>query len=73
MARAAPPQRISLALGLVSAGGSFGQFAMPLFSQGLIGGVGWLSALLILAVCAGLMVPFSFGLTRADRARNNFV
>ena len=68
VARAAPPERSSLALGLVSAGGSFGQFAMPLFSQGLIGGVGWLTALLILAVCAGLMVPFAFGLARADKA-----
>jgi MFS family permease len=68
VARAAPPERSSLALGLVSAGGSFGQFAMPLFSQGLIGGVGWFTALLILAVCAGLMVPFAFGLARADKA-----
>jgi MFS family permease len=68
VARAAPPERSSLALGLVSAGGSFGQFAMPLCSQGLIGGVGWLAALLILAVCAGLMVPFAFGLARADKA-----
>lgn len=67
VARAAPPERRSLALGLVSAGGSFGQFAMPLFSQGLIGGVGWYTALLILAVCAGLMVPFAFGLARADK------
>lgn len=68
VARAAPPERISLALGLVSAGGSFGQFAMPLFSQGLIDGFGWLTALLILAVCTGLMVPFAFGLTRAEKA-----
>jgi MFS family permease len=67
VARAVPPERSSLALGLVSAGGSFGQFAMPLFSQGLIGGVGWYAALLILAVAAGLMVPFAFGLARADK------
>jgi MFS family permease len=66
VARATLPQRRSLALGLVSAGGSFGQFAIPLLSQGLIDGIGWLAGLLILAACAGLMVPCAFGLVRAD-------
>ncbi|MDX1487625.1 MAG: MFS transporter [Acidiferrobacterales bacterium] len=66
VARATVPERRSLALGLVSAGGSFGQFAIPLLSQGLIDGNGWLVGLLILAACAGLMVPCAFGLARAD-------
>jgi MFS family permease len=66
VARATVPERRSLALGLVSAGGSFGQFAIPLLSQGLIDGTGWLVGLLILAACAGLMVPCAFGLARAD-------
>lgn len=66
VARAAPPERLSLALGLVSAGGSFGQFAMPLFAQGLISGFDWFVALLVLAGCAAVMVPCAFGLAQAD-------
>lgn len=66
VARATVPERRSLALGLVSAGGSFGQFGIPLLSQGLIEGTGWLVGLLILAAFAALMVPCAFGLVRAD-------
>ena len=69
VARATAPERRSLALGLVSAGGTFGQFAMPIFSQALIDGTGWLVGLLVLAGCAGLMVPCAFGLVRADAGR----
>ncbi|NIO40875.1 MAG: MFS transporter [Burkholderiales bacterium] len=69
VARATAPERRSLALGLVSAGGTFGQFAMPIFSQALIDGTGWLVGLLVLAGCAGLMVPCAFGLARADAGR----
>lgn len=68
VARAVPPERVSLALGLVTAGGSFGQFAAPLFVQGLINHLGWLTALLVLSACAGVMIPFAFGFRRADRA-----
>jgi MFS family permease len=66
VARATAPAHRSLALGLVSAGGSFGQFAMPLVAQGLIDHIGWFAALLVLAACAGVMVPAAFGLAAAD-------
>lgn len=66
--RAAPAPQRSLALGLVSAGGSFGQFAIPLFAQGLISGLGWFGALLVLALAAAVMVPCAFGLAQADRS-----
>ncbi|MFQ5937768.1 MAG: MFS transporter, partial [Acidiferrobacterales bacterium] len=65
--RATPPERRGMVLGFVSAGGSFGQFAMPLVAQGLIGEFGWLMALIVLSVCAGVMFPCAFGLARADR------
>ncbi|MFQ6023281.1 MAG: MFS transporter [Acidiferrobacterales bacterium] len=67
VARATPPAQRSLALGVVSAGGSFGQFIVPLFAQGSIGGFGWFAALIVLSICAGMMAPLAFGLTRADK------
>jgi len=57
--RAVAPEKRSMALGLASAAGSFGQFAFLPISNGLLGGVGWLSALLILAVVAAMMAPIA--------------
>jgi predicted MFS family arabinose efflux permease len=44
------PEQRSLAFGLVTAGGSFGQFAVVPLAQALIAGVGWRGALLGLLV-----------------------
>ena len=60
--RAASPERRSIALGIASAGGSFGQFAIAPVSQALIEGIGWSQALLIFAAAAFLIVPLAWGL-----------
>jgi len=52
VSRAFPPQSRSMALGLVSAGGSFGQFAMVPLGQAFIAGYGWSTALMLIAVLA---------------------
>jgi MFS family permease len=60
--RRAPPERRTIALGIAGAGGSIGQFAMLPYSQALISQLGWLNALLALAVSAFLIVPLAAGL-----------
>ena len=62
VAKIAAPEKRSMALGIVSAGGSFGQFAMVPIGASLIGGFGWYSALLMLALMAALIVPLAAGL-----------
>lgn len=56
--RLVPDDRRSMALGLVSAGGSFGQFALVPGAQYLIGQVGWINSLLGLA-CLAAIVPLA--------------
>jgi predicted MFS family arabinose efflux permease len=55
IARATPPEWRSMALGIGSAGGSFGQFAFAPISQNLIASVGWSQALLALVVFAAVV------------------
>src|SRR5258706_601172 len=62
VAKVATPERRSVALGIVSAGGSFGQFAMVPYGQALIGGLGWYAALFVLAATVALIVPLAAGL-----------
>jgi len=62
VARAFPAERRSFALGIASAGGSAGQFLLLPLSQALIGGLGWVNALLILAALAFLIVPLAAAL-----------
>ena len=50
VARAFPPEKRSLAVGIVGACGSFGQFAMPPAGQALISTYGWLTALVVLGL-----------------------
>ncbi|RAU33342.1 MFS transporter [Pseudomonas sp. RIT411] len=57
VARALPPEKRSAGMGLASAAGSFGQFVMLPGSLGLIQGLGWDNALLILALFAALIIP----------------
>ena len=62
LGRIFPPERRSMALGIASAAGSFGQFAMPPYSQALISSLGWFNALLVLAVTTALIAPLSSAL-----------
>jgi MFS family permease len=62
VAKVVAPQKRSMALGIVSACGSFGQFAMIPFGQTLISGVGWQIALFALAATAALIVPLAAGM-----------
>ena len=62
VAKVAPPEKRSVALGIAGAGGSFGQFAMVPVGQALISGIGWYAALFVLAATAALIVPLAAGL-----------
>ena len=70
VARAYPPERRSVAVGLAGAAGSFGQFAMLPAGQGLIGAFGWLGALATLAALAFLMIPLGGALAGRNAAAN---
>lgn len=58
------PAKRSLALGIASAGGSLGQFAVLPIGQTLISSYGWQSALFLLACGVGLIAPLAY--TMAD-------
>ncbi len=58
--RAAPKDKRSLAMGIASAAGSFGQFIMLPITLMLIQHYGWSSALIISAVLILLIVPLAF-------------
>ncbi len=60
VARAVPPEKRSLALGMASAGGSMGQFLLVPFGQQLISHFDWHSALLILSVVTAFGMPLAF-------------
>ncbi|MES2770741.1 MAG: MFS transporter [Pseudomonadota bacterium] len=54
-------EKRSFALGIVSASGSFGQFAMLPIGQMLINQYGWQAALFLLACGVGLIAPLAAG------------
>lgn len=62
VSRIFPPERRSMALGLCSAAGSFGQFAMLPYTGTLISYFGWFNALLVLSVSAVLIAPLASAL-----------
>lgn len=64
--RAVPDDKRSVALGLASAGGSFGQVAVPPIAQLVIGTLGWSGALGALFAIAALMVPLTAALRGSD-------
>ena len=66
VARAVPPEKHSLAFGMVTSFGSFGQFALLPITQLLIGGYGWQMALIILSVLMGAMMAVALGM-RSDK------
>ena len=67
VARAVPPEKRSMALGIVSAGGSFGQFAMAPIGQALISAQGWSGAFFAMAVLSVLMVPLALAVAGKPR------
>lgn len=66
VARAVPPEKRSLAFGMVTSFGSFGQFALLPITQLLIGGYGWQMALVLLSVLTGAMMAVALGM-RGDK------
>ena len=69
MARAVGPERRSLALGLGTAAGSFGQVVFSPVGQGFIEAFGWHPALLILAVSVLVIIPLAFVLPGGTAAK----
>ena len=70
VARAFPPEKRSVAVGIVGACGSFGQFAMLPWAQGMISGFGWLNTLLVFGALAFLMVPLGAALAGRNAAES---
>lgn len=65
ISRLVAPQQRSLAMGITMSVGSFGQFAMLPVSLGLITGLEWQGALIVLSILAILMFPLAFGIRSA--------
>ena len=63
VARRVSPAKRSMALGITTAGGSFGQFYMAPVSLGLIEATGWSTALLYIIGLALIMVALAAALT----------
>ena len=62
VAKVVSPEKRSVALGIVGAGGSFGQFAMVPFGATVISGLGWYAALFVVAATVAMVIPLSAGL-----------
>ncbi|WP_312537963.1 MFS transporter [Achromobacter mucicolens] len=62
LSRLVPPERRSWALGVAGAVGGLGQFTMVPAAQWLIGGWGWVAALLAFAVALTILLPLAFPL-----------
>ena len=58
--RAAPPEKRSLAMGIASAAGSFGQFIMLPSTLLLLQSIGWSAALVVSAILIAFIVPLAF-------------
>lgn len=60
LGRAAPPEKRSLAMGIASAAGSFGQFIMLPSTLLLLQSVGWSGALIVSAILIALIIPLAW-------------
>ena len=60
--RAAHPEKRSLAMGIASAAGSFGQFIMLPSTLLLLQSVGWSAALMVSAILIALIIPLAWTL-----------
>ncbi len=72
VARAFPPEKRTLALGITGSAGSFGQFLMLPYGQTLITHIGWLNALLICAATLMLILPLSTALMEDKKTLAHF-
>jgi MFS family permease len=66
--RAIPVERRTLAVSIISSGGSLGQFVFAPLTQVLINALGWVSAMLVLAVTALSTLPLAWPLRRREPA-----
>lgn len=66
--RSVTPAKRSLAFGLATAAGSFGQFLFGPMTQALIEGVGWERTLVILAVAVTTIIPLAYALRGRSEA-----
>lgn len=62
ISRLVPQEQRSLALGITMSVGSFGQFALLPLSLGLIVGLDWQGALVVLSILALMILPLAFGI-----------
>ncbi|MFE9084204.1 MFS transporter [Brevundimonas sp. NPDC003935] len=60
--RAVPPEKRTLAFGIVTAGGSFGQFLVVPAAQGLLDALDWRLTLFVMAGLVALIIPLALGL-----------
>lgn len=67
-----PPEKRSMAAGIINAGGSIGQFVFAPVVQLIIGAAGWISAMFATAFAALLTIPLAVAL-RTKRAAENVV
>ncbi|WP_185984428.1 MFS transporter [Aureimonas mangrovi] len=67
-ARAVPAEKRGLATGIVTAGGSFGQFLLVPVAQWLIDGFGWRGTFMIFAVLAATMAALAIGISGRPKA-----
>jgi MFS family permease len=68
VSRMVPAEKRSIVLGILTAGGSIGQFALVPVTQIFIDGLGWSGAFIGLAVIAGTMFPLIWGVREAPKA-----
>src|SRR2546421_5962647 len=71
LGRAYSAEKRSVVLGIASAAGSFGQFALLPLALVLITGLGWYSALIALSLLVAVVMPASFGV--ADKGYQDTV
>ena len=66
ISRLVEPQQRSLAMGVTMSVASFGQFAMLPIGLGLMTGLGWQGALIVLSLLALAMFPLAFGIRKVQ-------
>ncbi|WP_296175807.1 MFS transporter [uncultured Brevundimonas sp.] len=59
--RAVPPEKRTLAFGIVTAGGSFGQFLVVPAAQGMLDALDWRVTLFVLGGMVALIIPLALG------------
>jgi len=69
IARIIGPERRSLAFGLGTAAGSFGQVVFSPINQALISNFGWYDSLLLMSVVSLVLVPLAFSLRGGSASR----